>query len=177
MTETKEIWIKTGYEIFAISGDNALKVETLAKRLGISKSSFYHHFAEMDIFVGHLLDYHLTQSGVIAGKENNATKIDPELIAILVEHKIDLLFNRQLRIKQDIDLYQKTLAKSNQIIGRGFVALWAKDLNLTLSHKQLEGLFELALENFFLQINHDKLNVEWLTAYFINLKKIAQRFE
>jgi AcrR family transcriptional regulator len=177
MTPAKEIWIKAGYEIFAISGDIALKVETLAKKLKISKSSFYHHFAEMEIFIDHLLDYHLSQSAVISEKENNAQKIDPDLIAILVEHKIDLLFNRQLRIKQEVSPYKKTLVQSNQIIGQGFIELWKKDLNVTLSRKQLEGLFELALENFFLQINYNTLNTEWLSEYFTNLKKIAQCFE
>ncbi|WP_026262396.1 TetR/AcrR family transcriptional regulator [Spirosoma panaciterrae] len=177
MTEAKEIWIKAGYEVFAISGDKGLKVETLARKLTISKSSFYHHFAEMEIFIDHLLAYHLTQSVIVAEKEGKAEKINPDLIAILVEHKIDLLFNRQLRIKQDRDSYKKTLTKSNEVIGQGFVELWAKDLNVTLTQKQLEGLFVLALENFFLQINYDNLNAEWLAQYFDNLKKIAQRFD
>ncbi len=52
MTENKDIWIKTGYEIFALSGENGLKIEVLAKKVGISKSSFYHHFADLEIFQG-----------------------------------------------------------------------------------------------------------------------------
>lgn len=119
MTPAKEIWIKAGYEIFAISGDIALKVETLAKKLKISKSSFYHHFAEMEIFIDHLLDYHLSQSAVISEKENNAQKIDPDLIAILVEHKIDLLFNRQLRIKQEVSPYKKRWYSLIKLLVRG----------------------------------------------------------
>jgi hypothetical protein len=38
MTATKEIWIKTGYEIFALKGESGLKVEMLARKVGISKS-------------------------------------------------------------------------------------------------------------------------------------------
>lgn len=176
MTENKDTWIKTGYEIFALSGENGLKVEALAKQVGISKSSFYHHFADLEIFVEYLLKFHLQQSEVMAAKEKNAKNIDPELITILVEHKMDLLFNRQLRINQQQQHYKETLHKSNQIIGNEFVKLWAKDLNLNLSQGQLESLFELALENFYLQINAENLNPLWLSAYFSNLKRIARNF-
>lgn len=176
MTDAKENWIKIGYEIFAISGENGLKIEVLAKKIGISKSSFYHHFAEIDLFIEQLLFYHLKQSAIMAEKEKAANTIHPELICILIEHRMDLLFNRQLRFNQHIEHYKTTLLKSNQIIGNEFVKLWAKDLNLTLSQKQLEGLFELAVENFFLQINHENLHFDWLKLYFENLRKIARNF-
>lgn len=176
MTENKDTWIKTGYEIFALSGESGLKIEALAKKVGISKSSFYHHFADLEIFVEYLLKYHLLQSQRMAEKERSAKNIDPELINILVEHKIDLLFNRQLRINQQQQHYKETLDKSNQIIGNEFVKLWATDLNLNLSPPQLESLFELALENFYLQINAENLNPTWLSAYFTNLKRIARNF-
>lgn len=176
MAYNKDIWIKTGYEIFAQTGEKGLKIETLAKKVGISKSSFYHHFADIEIFVEFLLKHHIQQSSIIAEKEYNAKNIDPELIDILVEHKTDLLFNRQLRINRDVKVYADTLLQSNNAVGNGFVMIWVKDLNLQLSQKQLEGIFELALENFFLQINSQNLNHLWLSAYFTNLKSIARKF-
>ncbi|MCP2937775.1 hypothetical protein NK983_34270, partial [Salmonella enterica subsp. enterica serovar Typhimurium] len=57
-----------------------------------------------------------------------------------------------------------------------FIQLWAKDLNLKLSPQQLEGLFTLALENFFLQIHEDNLTISWLSGYFSELKRIARNF-
>lgn len=171
----KDLWIKNGYEAFALNGDKSLKVEVLAKQLGISKSSFYHHFSEMDVFIECLLNHHLKQSEIIAEKERKANHINPDLIDILVEHKIDLLFNRQLRINQQVDWYKNTLQQSTLVIGNAFVQLWMKDLNLT--QRQVEALFELALENFFLQINQHHLNHQWLLQYFDNLKKIAKTFE
>jgi len=177
MIEDKDSWIKTGYNIFALSGESALKIEPLAKKVGISKSSFYHHFADLEIFMEFLLKFHLQQSKCMAGKEKKSKNIDPELINVLVDHKIDLLFNRQLRINQQNKRYKQVLIESNQIIGNEFVNIWASDLKLNLTRRQLESLFELALENFFLQINPDNLNYEWLSAYFKNLQKIAANFE
>lgn len=169
-------WILKGYEIFALQGESGLKVERLAKEVGISKSSFYHYFADSDIFIDCLLDYHLEQSRKMAVRENTAYNIDPELIQILEEHKVDLLFNRQLRIHQNNSKYFNTLIKSNEIVGNEFVKLWARELNLKLDFNQLEGLFELALENFYLQINFENLHYDWLSTYFKNLKRIALNF-
>lgn len=163
--------------MLALQGENALKIEILAKKIGISKSSFYHHFADMQLFVEALLNYHLEQSKVIAEKEKLAQTIQPELIEILVAHRINLLFNRQLRFNQQKNEFRETLEKSNQIIGNEFVRIWATDLQLNLSVKQLESIFELALENFFLQINPENITFEWISNYFENLKRIAKNFE
>jgi AcrR family transcriptional regulator len=175
-TDNTEIWITQGYEIFATSGHSGLKIEPLAKKVGKSKSSFYHHFADLDLFTDLLVEHHVKQSKVIARKEQSAENIDPALINILVEHKIDLLFNRQLRINQHIKSYALALEQSNKNVGDAFVKLWMKDSGLDLSEKQVEGIYTLALENFFLQINTETLNREWLSAYFKNLKAIAYQF-
>lgn len=176
MIENKEIWVKAGYDTFALLGPGGLKIEPLAKQVGISKSSFYHHFADIELFIEFLLNHHIQQSHTMANKERNAKNIHPELIDILVYHKIDLLFNRQLRINRENVLYLNTLKISNEIVGDAFVMLWVKDLNLKLGQRQLESLFELALENFYLQINFENLNSKWLFEYFENLKRIAKNF-
>ncbi len=176
MTNNKEIWIKTGYDCFALSGQIGLKVEPLAKKVGKSKSSFYHFFADLESFVEELLEYHIEQSHIIAKKEQNAKNINPELINIIIEHKTDILFNRRLRINRDSKIFSDVLRKSNEIVGNAFVMLWVRDLDLKLTQKQLESIFELALENFYLQITADNLNNKWLMDYFIYLKKIVSNF-
>ena len=50
MTQNELIWIKTGYEVFATSGSGNLRIESLAQKVGISKSSFYHYFADIEVF-------------------------------------------------------------------------------------------------------------------------------
>jgi AcrR family transcriptional regulator len=177
MSDNKDIWIRTGYNLFALSGENGLKIETLAKKVGISKSSFYHHFADLEVFLELLMKFHLAQSQIIASKEKAAKNIEPELIDILVAHKEDLLFNRQLRFNRQNKLYFETLLKSDQIIGKEFVTLWKQDLQLSLNQQQLEGLYELAMENFYLQINSENINHKWLSDYFSNLKRIAQNMD
>ncbi len=174
MTGREEVWIKAGYETVAQLGESGLKVEQLAKDVAISKSSFYHHFADLDVFVDQLLSYHVQRAEVIALKERQAKTINPELIDILVEHKIDLLFNRYLRIHANNASYHRALKKVDQLMGVDFVNLWIRDLKLQISKQQVEGLYELALKNFFLEINPDNLNRVWLVQYFENLRRITQ---
>lgn len=174
MKENEEVWIKTGYDVFSLLGKSGLKVEQLAQKVGISKSSFYHRFADIEVFEEHLFEFHLRQAKIMAEKEKAVSCINPQLINILIEHKTDLLFNRQLRFNQHDKRYKEILEKSNQVIGNEFIIVWANDLKVNFTHQQLAGIFELALENFFLQINAENLNFEWLERYFGNLKRIVR---
>lgn len=177
MKEKTEIWLVKGYETFAVLGERGLKVEQLAKEVGISKSSFYHHFADLDVFTEKLLLHHLDKSAIIAEKERKAKRIKPDLINILIEHKTDLLFNRQLRVNANKPNFKDVLVKSTKIIGNDFIKIWIADTKLNLTSQQAEGIFELAIENFFLQINQDTLNIEWLEQYFDHLNRISKNFE
>lgn len=171
----KEDWINNGYEIFSVKGHVGLKIEPLAKAVNKSKSSFYHHFADMDIFIELLLDHHIKRSNLLAIKESKANNINPELINILLEHKTDIFFNRQLRFYRNIPSYEQVLIKSNMIVGEAFIAVWMKDLKLNLSKNQLEAIFSLALDNFFLQLNENNFNYKWLSDYFENLKNTVRK--
>jgi len=92
----------------------------------------------------------------------------------MIEYKIDLFFNRQLRIKRENKSYANALIKSNQIIGYGFINFWRRSLEFNLSPKQIKSIYDLAIENFFLQINSKNLNYAWLSKYFKELNKIAK---
>jgi AcrR family transcriptional regulator len=176
MSDTKNTWLLEGYTRFGQQGMPGLKVETLSRLAGISKSSFYHHFADMEGYVEQLLAYHVQQSRIIAEKERRAQSIDPDLINILLEHRDDLLFHRQLRFDPGNERFRKALVLANQAIGMDFIQLWAKELPGGLSQAQLAGIFELAMENFYLQINPGNLHAAWLRQYFERLKVIIRQF-
>ena len=92
MNDSMKAWILCGYEIFSREGLNGLKVEVIARRVQISKSSFYHHFADLECFTEMLLNYHLLRAEIISEKEKLCKNVNPELINLLLEFKQDLLF-------------------------------------------------------------------------------------
>ncbi|WP_298427597.1 TetR/AcrR family transcriptional regulator [uncultured Kordia sp.] len=169
------LWIVTGYKICSTDGFGGLKIEQIAKTVGISKSSFYHYFANIECFIEDLLDYHFEQCAILASKENNCKQIHPDLINILVEHKTDLLFHRQLRVNRINDRIGKALEKSNRILGNYAMMLWAKDINHNLSQNQLDGLFKIATDDFYMRINEKNLSHEYLSNYFKNLGQTTKQ--
>jgi len=47
---TARNWVDAGLRVLALHGFQALKAEPLAKALGVSRGSFYWHFADVDVF-------------------------------------------------------------------------------------------------------------------------------
>ena len=112
--------------------------------------------------------YHFT-------KERNAQNIDPELINIIIEHKIDFLFNKQLRLYQNLKLFPETLNQSNNIVGNLLTMEWTNHLNKRLTKKQTDAILSLVIQNFFLQITVENLNQKWLSEYFFDLTNITSK--
>lgn len=169
-------WIEAGYRIFAYEGPKGLRIERLAQTVGKNKSSFYHLFADLEVFGNFLLAHHEAQAMEMVDKEAKATT-QAHLVDILVHHKIDLLFNRQLRIHRENEDYQRTFEKINALAGPAIMGVWMKILGLE-DNSYLAGLvYRLSLENFFLQITDETLNPDWLDNYFLELKALIKAFK
>ncbi len=129
--DSKQPWILCGYNIFSTEGPKGLKIEVLARHVKKNKSSFYHHFADLDVFTEFLLNYHLERSEIIAEQERLCKTVMPDLLNLLIEVKQDLLFNRQLRIYRTIPAFKACFEKSSKKVGEAIVGIWADTLGLT----------------------------------------------
>ena len=71
--KTKTDWMQAARELLAEGGINAVRVEPLARALGVTKGSFYWHFADRPTFHQALLEYWEAQgtSGVIEAVESS----------------------------------------------------------------------------------------------------------
>jgi len=170
-------WIIVGYEMFAAEGPKGLKVEVMARRVQKSKSSFYHHFADLEVFMEVLLEYHFEEAKIIAVKENACKTVVPELLNVILEHKVDLLFNRQLRIHRNNPAFKNCFEKVNQLVGEAIIEIWAKMLGLNHNTYLAMMVLNLSIENFYLQITPETLNYEWLVAYVEKLQAMAKAFQ
>ena len=54
---SREQWLSKALELFAVHGADGLRVELLARSLGIAKSGFYCHFSGRDDLLAEILDY------------------------------------------------------------------------------------------------------------------------
>lgn len=173
MNEKQTPWIIHGYQVFAYKGPQHLKIERLSKEVGKNKSSFYHHFADLHVFTENLLSYHLQQAHLIAEKEAACISL-PELIEVLVSYKVDLLFNRQLRVHRENRAYEACFMRTSQITTEAIIPLWAQVLELGDNTYLAKLVLQLSMENFYLQITDETLNRKWLASYFQELKNMVR---
>ena len=54
---TKEKWLEGGQEILASQGFKAVKLRPLAESLKVTTGSFYHHFANFEVYLDELAGY------------------------------------------------------------------------------------------------------------------------
>jgi AcrR family transcriptional regulator len=175
--DSKQAWILCGYRLFAQAGPNGLKVEVLARAVGKNKSSFYHHFADLEVFTEILLSYHLERSAIIADRERQCKQVVPELLHLMVEVKEDLLFNRQLRINRNVSQFRQCFETASQEVGAAIIGIWAEALGLSGNSPLALMVLNLSLENFYLQITEETLTYEWLLSYVKGLQSMVQAFK
>jgi hypothetical protein len=70
-------------------------------------------------------------------------------------------------------LYKSTLALSNQLMGSEFVRIFITDTQIQLKPNQIQSLYSLALDQFFLNINEENIHFDWLNTYFNSFKQLA----
>lgn len=100
----KEDWLRGAVEVVAEHGPAGLKVEPLARRLGITKGSFYHHFDDRADLVAQALDLWLRLATLdiierlspIADPEARLRALFTESFGELVDGPIDALLLTQV---------------------------------------------------------------------------------
>jgi AcrR family transcriptional regulator len=175
--DSKQSWVLAGYELFSKEGPKGLKVEVIARKVNKSKSSFYHHYADMEVFTQFLLEYHLERARIIAHQERLCTNVTPDLLLLLVEVKQDLLFNRQLRINRNFSQFKQCFEKASKEVGEAILGIWADMLNLKDNSYLARIVLNLSIENFYLQITEETLTYEWLFNYVQELQVMVKEFE
>jgi AcrR family transcriptional regulator len=170
-------WVEAGYHLFAEHGPKGLKVEVIARHVNKSKSSFYHHFSDLEVFTEELLFFHMHRAKQVAELERACKTIVPELLNVLVDAKTDLLFNRQLRIHRDTPAFKKFFEQSNELASQALINLWATELGLADNQKLAGLLFKLVMDNFYLQISERNLTYPWLLNYFAELGTMVEEMK
>lgn len=168
--DSQKIWVEAGYETFAKEGIAGLKVEALARKTGKSKSSFYHYFADMEVFTQLLLKQHLQHAKTIAENLSHSNNMIPDMLYILLEAKQDVLFNRQLRINRHIPEFNNCFRKAHQPVEEALLPFWALTLGLSDKKYLARMILNLTVENFYLRITEETLSYNWLVNYLSEIR-------
>lgn len=155
-------WIEAGYSVFALQGPEALKVEQLARQVGISKSSFYHHFADLPVLIEVLLRYHQQRAQAMAVKAATCRSFNPDYVRIMVAHRLDLLFQRQLRMRRHELEYQECFNKAHHLVMEVVMPLWAESMGLPGQLPAAREMLAVVTDVFYQRLTNDNLTDEWV---------------
>jgi AcrR family transcriptional regulator len=75
---SKDQWLIKALDTLESSGVEAVKIERLAKVLGISRSGFYWHFKNRQDLLEHLLDYWVRRYTGVLTDSPDVIKLDPK---------------------------------------------------------------------------------------------------
>lgn len=167
-------WLEVGYAIFSNAGPPGLKIEVLAREVGKSKSSFYHCFTGMDIFIDELLDFHVLKSNDIFHRIKQCNNLMPDVFEVLFEHKEDAFFNRQLRINRHVENYKSCFEKAHKPIEDALLEFWPVEIGLEDKPHLARMILNLTVENFYLRLTEETFTERGLRSYLDEIKAIAK---
>ncbi len=154
---SKEFWLKGAYRMLVESGSGSIKVMALAKKLNISRTSFYWHFEDRKALLETLISY---------WKEKNTGNLiaQTEIKAKTITEAILNLFDCWI----DPELFDAPMDFA--------IRNWAHhspDLKLIL--EQSDGERVLAIEAMFLRFGYDEqqANIRAHTVYYTQVGYIA----
>ena len=163
----KEQWLEQGYKDFALEGPDNLSINLIGREIGASRSSFYHHFAEIDIFIDELLQMHwsICQAFTEAGKES-CKHLIPDLYDLLATYPIPLQFSRQLFRHRHIPRYKYLFARTYDLSSEAFIMdLFARHLDLEVPQRDLNQLFATLGEAWYSRLDPNDLSAATLRRH------------
>lgn len=175
--ETEQPWLEAGYDIFSKDGPAGLKVEHLARKVGISKSSFYHLFVDVEIFQEKLLEYHIKRAKEMSDQSQKCQNIAPDILNLFLEKKTTLFFNRQLYIHRNNQLFQTYSEKATAIVEHTYFDKWVDLLGLQSQKHIAKNILKIYTDNFFLRISEETLTYEWLQSLLEEIKILVNEIK
>lgn len=136
----------------------------MGKEIGASRSSFYHHFGEIDLFVDELLALHwkLCQAFNKEGKASCKNLI-PDLYELLSRFSLPLQFSRQLFHHRHIPRFNYVFLKTYEASAKAFILdLFRAHMGLHLPQKDLDQLFLTLGEAWYSRLDPNDLSAETL---------------
>lgn len=164
-TEKEIPWLTVGYRIFAYQGPVFLKVENLSREVGVSKSSFYHLFADMDVFLESLLMLHRQRAHLLATRSAQCSRIDPDFIELLVEHKEDIFFNRRLRIHHETVYFQLCYQSGHMLVENAILPAWINWLGMQTEPELARSVFNVSSELFYQRLQINEYSKDWIKNF------------
>src|SRR5437762_7944708 len=113
---TAKDWLDQGLKALAKSGFTALKAEPLAKAMGVSRGSFYWHFADIGAFHAAILEHwrEVAAEQIIANLEASAENENPLRLLLRRAFGAKLTLENAVRTWATLDPVARAAVRSEE---------------------------------------------------------------
>ncbi|MEM6394783.1 MAG: TetR/AcrR family transcriptional regulator [Bacteroidota bacterium] len=174
MSDKKLQWIEESYLLATQHGLESLSVNTIARRVGTSKSSFYHYFGDLEMLKLALLKHHVGESRKFFVEICACENVSPDIINAFVKRKVDLLFHKQLRIHREDPVYGQGIEEAYLNVENAAMDLWSEHFGLERQKLFSRKLFRFVSEHFLLSITAEGFDAQWLRDYLEGIADLLQ---
>ncbi|MDI1321662.1 MAG: TetR/AcrR family transcriptional regulator [Algoriphagus sp.] len=172
-TNSYQLWVTLGYDLFSEEGHEGIQVERLARILGRNKSGFYHYFENTDTFFEKLIQKHHEMADEMILKIGKMESFDPEVIDIIMEYSTAILFQMQLVKNNHIPLFSKTQSDVTFKFSHSVLPLWSSYLGL--EPEEALKLWLFVRGNFFSNLTSKDLRFEFIHSTFSEAKILIKK--
>ena len=160
--------MEAGYDLFGKIGTAAFNVERLSMIVSLSRSSFYHHFSDMEIYETDLCDYHIQHYQQLSEELDNCQNFDPDLLDLIRSSPKPRAFQRQLLINEASSRHKACFDAARVLLEDRVYNLWLDYIGVKADNPKEFSLFE-AVRDYFL-IHHNQNNEEDIKATIEDIK-------
>jgi AcrR family transcriptional regulator len=168
-------WIDAGYAMFSKNGPVGIKVDLLAKAVGKSRSSFYHHFADVEIFMDEVLKHHMRRAVTVAEKTKHCKAMEPDFLLLIIEEKDYILFNRQLRMNRHVEEYKNAFEASMALVFTHSMPLWCSMMGIENNADVARNSYGITADVLFHRLTEENFKLPWLKGFMQEIKAVFKK--
>lgn len=172
----QRLWIETGYRHFAEEGPSELKIKNIAHDAGVSRTTFYHFFADMPDFIDQLLEHHHKRAKEIAADFKRCKTYIPDVFNVIEASRTAFFFHRQLLIHKDNPVFYLTYQVLNKLSDDIIFPLWAENFGFkgsSLVGKEIHGILR---DLWYLQLSPEDRTCEDFVEHANRIRRQLRNF-
>jgi|WetSurMetagenome_2_1015567.scaffolds.fasta_scaffold68100_1 AcrR family transcriptional regulator len=171
-SEASLIWIRAGYELFALEGKEGVQIEKLARKIGRNKSGLYHHFGDLDIFFSEMIQHHILVMDQYCHEISRLKQFDPDYLKVLIKYKHTAFVQMQLRKNLDNPVFKEAFHQVRRKTEKGILAIWSDFIKIPDNPSLALQLWDILRDLFFIRLNVHSLTLEFLQELVEDFTKI-----
>ena len=158
----KELWLEAAFICFAMNGPGDIKLKKLTEKLGVTRTTFYHHFLNTDELIDELLNVAILKSEEFASDIKTSCKnYIPDLHILLANnYSIELQFLWQLFRNRSVPKYNYVFSRVSETLINALVPKFIEYYNFNISHTVAANLLESLHEAWYSRLKPGDFNSE-----------------